>query len=62
MTSKKDDYKYVYDPKQFKIKPSLEDNWIYDGEPQIILPEVPKIEELSLKDQAKVIFTNNLSN
>lgn len=55
-----DDYKYVYDPKQFKIKPSLEDNWIYDGEPQIILPEVPKIEELSLKDQAKMNRAMNL--
>lgn len=51
-----EDYRYVYDPKAYLNKPKLEDglDWIYCGEAEVMQENTPKIEDLSLKEQAKL--------
>ena len=49
-SQKKDDYKYIYDQKFFLNKTNVDNGWIYCGESK----DMPQIEELSLKEQAKV--------
>lgn len=57
----KDDFKYVYDQKEYLNKPTMDEAWIFMGEEKKTTPAVPKIEELSLKEQAKVIKPLELS-
>lgn len=49
-----DDFKYVYDQKEYLNKPTMDEAWIFMGEEKKTTPAVPKIEELSLKEQAKL--------
>lgn len=54
LTNIKDGYKYAYDKKEYMNKPKIDESWIYMGEAAVVKDDKPKMEDMSLKEQAKV--------
>lgn len=56
------EYKYIYDPTVYLNKPKADESWIYCGEALPVKEVIPEIQELSLKEQAKLNRALTLKN